>query len=333
MSQNTVLINGQEYDRVTGLPVSSSAVPANVEKSATSSPASAPEQAPVARQAQQKVHAVAPHAKHKPQRSSTLRRRALKKPSYSDHRVIKRSATVKRMDIARPVSAPVEVRKFAPHPAAALHPKPATIVDRPAMPHPSVARKSTEQPLTNILTSSQIKDNAIKDAISKTHKKNPLKNSFFKRHRRVASVLSATFAVVMLGGYFTYINMPALSVRVAASQAGIDARYPNYRPDGYALNGPVTYSDNRVSMVFKANAGDQKFTINQVKSSWDSEALLDNYVSDKSNGDYTPVTEHGLKIYTYGDNAAWVNGGILYTVEGNAPLSSSQIRKIATSLL
>ena len=39
--------------------------------------------------------------------------------------------------------------------------------------------------------------------------------------------------------------MPTLSVRVAASQAGIDASYPSYRPDGYALNGPVTYGDGR----------------------------------------------------------------------------------------
>jgi hypothetical protein len=33
------------------------------------------------------------------------------------------------------------------------------------------------------------------------------------------------------------------------------------------------------------------------------------------------------------DKAAWVNGGTLYVVQGNAPLSSEQIQKIASSTL
>ena len=59
-------------------------------------------------------------------------------------------------------------------------------------------------------------------------------------------------------------------------------------------------------MNFKSNTGEHNYTINQVRSSWDSTALLDNYVSGKADGKYTPVTERGLTIYTYGDNAAWV---------------------------
>jgi hypothetical protein len=154
-----------------------------------------------------------------------------------------------------------------------------------------------------------------------------------RSRQRVVAILSATLAIVLLGGYVTYLNMPALSVRVAAAQAGIDAGYPNYRPDGYALNGPVTYSQGEVAMNFKANGGNQTFTLNQSKSGWDSAALLDNYVTPKAGSDYTPYTERGLTIYTYGNNAAWVNGGILYTIQGNAPLSSTQMREIATSLL
>lgn len=127
--------------------------------------------------------------------------------------------------------------------------------------------------------------------------------------------------------------MPNLSVRVAAAQAGINAGYPNYHPDGYALAGPVTFSDGRVSMNFKANGGNHTFTINQSKSGWNSDAVLDNYVSPRAGSSYIPYTERGLTIYTYDNNAAWVNGGILYTVEGDAPLSSEQIRRIATSLL
>ena len=86
-------------------------------------------------------------------------------------------------------------------------------------------------------------------------------------------------------------------------------------------------------MNFKATTSDANFSVNQSKSSWDSDAVLDNYVTPKAGSSYMPYTERGLTIYTYNNSAAWVNGGILYTVEGNAPLSSEQIRRIATSLL
>ncbi|MNH34248.1 hypothetical protein D3C79_948280 [compost metagenome] len=121
-------------------------------------------------------------------------------------------------------------------------------------------------------------------------------------------------------------------MRVAAAQAGIDASYPEYHPDGYSLNGAVAYKEGEVSMKFAANGGPQNFTITQTKSSYDSEAVLDNYVKPKVGENYIPFTERGLKIYAYGGNAAWVNGGILYTISGDAPLSNSQIGNIAKSL-
>ncbi len=307
-----VSINGQEYDAVTGLPVSSD---------------------PDTKSAHVSKHTPAAKLHGAPQRSSTLRRRALQKPIPAKHSIIRHSSPVKHMDIARPHKN-VNVHKFAPHPVGALNPK---TVDVAPVTHPHVAKahalsEAKAQPLTNTISAADIKNEAIKNAVENTHKRRPLKARFRPR-QRVVAILSATLAIVMLGGYFTYLNMPALSVRVAAAQAGIDAGYPDYRPDGYALNGPVNFSAGRVSMNFKANGGNHNFTINQSKSSWDSNALLDNYVSVKAGSSYIPYTERGLTIYTYGDNAAWVNGGILYTIEGDAPLSSSQIRRIATSLL
>ncbi len=318
----TVSINGQEYDAVTGLPL---------ETSTTQSAKPASE--PTSRLKVSDPHHAAAMLHNSPQRSVTLRRKSLKKPTPAKHAIVKRSSSVKHMDIARPHKN-VNVHKFAPHPAGALKPK---SVDVGPVTHPHVAKAhalsaAKAQPLTKTITASEVKDQAVKTAVANTHKRAPLKSRLKPRQRTLA-VLSATLAIVLLGGYFTYLNMPALSVRIAAVQAGIDANYPSYRPDGYALNGPVNYSNGRVAMNFKANGGNQDFTISQSKSGWDSTALLDNYVTPKAGSNYVPYTERGLTIYTYGDNAAWVNGGILYTIEGNAPLSSSQIRKIATSLL
>jgi len=313
---DTISIEGQAYDAVTGLPVTKTAQ-ATAQKS------------PVSRVT------VANTLHSGPQHSVTLRRRALQKPVAAKHQIVGHPQ-VKHMDVARPKHA--NVQRFAPHPAGALHPAPRVAsADIAPVTHPSVARaharSEAKQPQARTLPSAAtIKERALKTAIEGTQKRQPLR-SRMRSHQRAVAILSATLAIVLLGGYVTYLNMPALSVRVAAAQAGIDAGYPNYRPDGYALNGPVTYSQGEVAMNFKANGGNQTFTLSQSKSGWDSEALLDNYVTPKAGSDYTPYTERGLTIYTYGDNAAWVNGGILYTIQGDAPLSSSQMREIATSLL
>lgn len=153
-----------------------------------------------------------------------------------------------------------------------------------------------------------------------------------KRYPRILSVSSAGLALLLLGGYFTYINMPSLSTRVAAAQAGINATYPSYHPDGYSLSGAVAYNQGEVHMKFASNAGPQSFTVDQTKSSWDSSAVLENYVTKKVGENYITYNEHGLTIYTFGGDAAWVNGGILYTISGDAPLSGDQIRHIATSM-
>lgn len=149
---------------------------------------------------------------------------------------------------------------------------------------------------------------------------------------RFFAIATSSLALLLLGGYFTYLNMPSLSVRVAAAQAGVNATYPDYRPDGYSLHGPVAYNQGEVSLKFAANTGTHNFSITQTKSNWDSSALEENYVIKASNGGYVPYIERGLKIYVFDNNAAWVNGGVLYKITGDAPLSNDQIRHIATSM-
>lgn len=85
-------------------------------------------------------------------------------------------------------------------------------------------------------------------------------------------------------------------------------------------------------MKFAANAGPEQYTLSQTRSEWDSTATLDNYVTPQAGKDYTTTTAGGLTIYRYADNAVWVNGGILYTISGNASLSNDQIQRIASSL-
>lgn len=77
------------------------------------------------------------------------------------------------------------------------------------------------------------------------------------------------------------------------------------------------------------------FSLIEEKSSWDSSALLRNYVEPTWNDNYATTHEQGITIYISNVNAdaAWVNGGILYkiTSEGTA-LTKKQVRSIVVSL-
>lgn len=321
--KHTITINGRQYDAVTGLALDGVAKPIAV-------PTAPVQKTPAA--ASQNIH-------RSTQRSQTLNRQTIQKPIAKTQPTLQKRAP---QQIARSQS----ISKFAPHPTTKKQPRMNDIA--PATVHPAVAKAhavraaQAQKPVaqtqqvqhTQPKPSRVIKNEAINAALEKAplkHKETK-KKSLLSRHPRLLNIASASLALVLLGGYFTYINLPSLSVRVAAAQAGIDASYPEYHPDGYSLSGAVAYKEGEVSMKFAANGGPQNFTITQTKSNYDSEAVLDNYVKPKVGENYIPFTERGLKIYAYGGNAAWVNGGILYTIDGDAPLSNSQIGNIAKSL-
>lgn len=312
MGQKIISINGRNYDAHTGMPVEGNG--------GTHALAHAPKPAPT------RTHTPHSSVHTATQKSHTLNRRIVKKEISPNHH-------------ARPVQKSPMVTKFALHPSGFKQHIISQNPDIAPRQHPTVAKVNhhlQQQKVAAAPKPSQvIKQEAIAEALQKApakHEKNEVKPKKRSKFSRFVSVASASLALLLLGGYFTYLNMPNLSVRVAAAQAGIDATYPEYKPDGYRLGGPIAYSQGQVSMKFAANAGPQNYTIDQSKSSWDSSAVLDNYVKKKAGENYITYNERGLIIYTFDGNAAWVNGGILYTISGDAPLSSDQIRRIATSM-
>ena len=269
-------------------------------------------------------------------KSRVLYQRAIKNPAI--HSVSLARKVGHSMDIARSKS----IAHFSPRPTESI--KKPTRTNQPKkmdigpVRHPLSTRvekiRSDSKPSINspnIKTSKEIKEEAIATALQAVPNKSTQKNSFLKRHFKFINIFSIGLAIFIVIGCIVYLNMPAISVKVASVQAGIDATFPKYHPDGYSVDGPVTYNNNEVTINFRANAGNAKFSIKQSKSTWDSSAVK-NKVEKDSNGEFITTQEKGLTIYTYDGNAAWVNGNILYTITGDAPLSGDQIRRIATSL-
>lgn len=335
--KNTIYMNGRHYDAVTGLAVSIEAPssgsghnpfakPNSIDGVRKSTPAShKPKRTP------------APHqVARKTSKSATLRRDLVKKPVSTKVEPVaktrQRVVVEKSPSINRFASHPMAMKPSASLSKAQLHPKSSSTNHTINRIHSQVATKApVATSPTKALSSRELKEHIIAEKLAQIDTNSAKKVSKQKNYPRLASILIASFAVIVLGGYLTYINMPNLSMRVAASQAGVNAKFPDYHPAGYSFDGPIAYSGGEVAVKFQSNTSNQNYTIRQKNSNWDSQAVLDNYVAAQS-PHYMTSSEQGLTIYTYQNKAAWVNGGVLYTIEGNAPLSNEQVLRIAGSM-
>jgi hypothetical protein len=187
-------------------------------------------------------------------------------------------------------------------------------------------------------TAKQVKQQEIQKALkaaSTTPKQKKTKKSDVKFHFGFGRVMLAfacaavaVFAIV----YFVNLNSPDISLKVAAMQTGIEASYPSYIPRDFSLS-DITSENGRVTLNFSNPATGDAYTIVEEKSSWDSNALLSNYVKKTYGEDYTTIRENGLTIYIHNSDATWVNGGVVYKLQcKSGSLTKKQLRAIAVSL-
>lgn len=227
-------------------------------------------------------------------------------------------------------STPKEVKEETPLTPAEKHPLQISANDKVRMRKTAPAEAPRK-------TASELKEAAIKKALTDIAKNQPEEPKALKTKPkfgfwRIVLALGCATASIFAIIYLVNINMPDFSLRVAAMQTGIEAKYPGYTPSGYSLEG-ITSESGKVTISFKNSSENKKFSIGEEKSSWDSTALLNNYVKPEMGNDYTIVREQGLTIYVTKANAAWVNGGVVYKLAfDDDSLTKNQIRSLATSL-
>jgi hypothetical protein len=124
-------------------------------------------------------------------------------------------------------------------------------------------------------------------------------------------------------------SMPDISAKVAAAQNG--ASYPSFVPRDFTARS-ASFQKNTFSLEF-VGPDKTRFTLDQEKLPWDSNALLNNYVKPTWGEQYDTIREQGLTIYMYQSNATWVNGGTVYKLNTTSgSLSKKQLKNIITSL-
>ena len=296
-----------------------------------------------------------------------------RQPATSIGRGARNSATLNRSGVKKPVAATVADKKIEVSPISSSASKQADkqrmdrlqhiprseLVSRfgktPATKVPSadiakpIIKTEEKQSLTHHLAQTHhkteptlskkeqfIKNTLAKTAIHETKKQDTAratKKQHAKRNSRIRSYATAGLVTLLITGYVAYLNIPSISMKVAANRAGFAATMPSYQPSGYSLSGPIAYSPGQVTVNFASNSDDRKFSLRQQPTTWDSDALLENYVTKQSN-DYLTYQDQGLSIYIFdGTSAAWVNGQKMYIIDGSSSqLDTDQILKLATSI-
>lgn len=287
------------------------------------------------------VNSIKRHAAH----SATLHRSAVKAPKITSSGSVTKSvgkksaqAPSQRVERAQTIQRSTLISKFG-----SLQPapkKPETMAEEPEM-NLSLSRiAAAAEKARKAHTTNAVKNSLIAKSLEEANKQHqaPKKPHKAKKKRSKATrklqLSTIGVAALVLAAYVTYLNVPSLSMKVASSRAGFAATLPGQTPSGYRLQGPIAYSPGQVVIKFGSNTDDRHFSIQQQPTTWDSEALKENYVAKNSSTEPTTYQDSGLTIFFYGGgDAAWVNDGKFYSLKSqNSQLDTAQIRSIATSM-
>ena len=365
--KNSIVLNGKRYDASTGAllgTVSDSQFRPAKRQASTLKPATktvAPQTiikptAPIAAPKQLKKTTDRSHhapkvAARKPVGSKTLMRSVVKKPKHTPHPVVKKhypaaaavsplltpklsanNIDLKRLHRAKKIGKSARIGKFEDSVSSTIKPKLAPIaVATPPVQH--TATPAIRPKPAHATTHKQaLFEQALANAKSHEQPHHPVhhKKRHSKRHKLITSVASLT-AVLAIGVSIAYLKKSSVELQLASVRAGFQAQMPSYEPAGFQRTATET-NNGKVAIKFASPLDKSNFTLSQEASDWDSQTLFDSIVAT-NNSKYQTVLSNGRTIFLYGDSqAAWVDGGILYKVQGNANLDKDQISALATSM-
>ena len=185
------------------------------------------------------------------------------------------------------------------------------------------------------ISAKERKDMAIKNALANAARATKTDVKPHKLHFSLGRILIAfgcTAAAIFAIAYFINLNVSDFSLYAAAREAGIesDGREPRV-PQEFTISN-ISSENGKVTINYHNATTDKNMSIAKEKSSWDSNALLTNFVRDAYGDTYITVREQGLTIYVSDSEASWVNGGFVYKITApSGSLTKKQIRQIATS--
>lgn len=274
------------------------------------------------------------------QKSTTLNRKFVRKPTIGASTSARRAARAAEMN--RQHLRAIQQKSTTPTPT----PKPVASASSSST---SVTVKRTSKPTappSRPLTARELKDRAIARALAEAQHLDTTQavvieeqmaksvkggKTHFWRRKKFIMALSLSLISIAFLSFLVYQNLPDIITRVTAASSGIEAGTPAFVPKGYYRDSIISEKSGKVTLTYTHSKTQKSFTITEEKSAWNSAALRDNYIVPKWGEDYAIAHEQGLTIYIAKGKAAWMNGGIFYLIE-SAHLSTSDLHDIAISI-
>jgi hypothetical protein len=197
---------------------------------------------------------------------------------------------------------------------------------------PSMVASASHQKLERMLDEALTRADAHKQALRYHAARHFWQRPGFLGRRTGLKLCLLVILVAAATALIAWQKFPQLSVKVAGSRAHIAASVPSYKPEGYKLASPATIDNGAVLMKYTAGQDDQSYEITQKQSDLTSTSLAQTIVPAGAAVQTSQVAGNTVYIYGIHNDAAWVNNGVLYTINNRAELSSDQIIKIVQGL-
>ena len=153
-----------------------------------------------------------------------------------------------------------------------------------------------------------------------------------KKHRfRFSTIMATAGAMAIIVGLGVYISLPTISVKLAASRAGINAKNP-YALSGYSLDNNIAAQPGKVTINYKSTSGNGGYSVTQESDKSTTDYALRLNVSRQNGGSYQEMDVNGKTVLLYGNKATWLAGDMRYTIDGSDLMDSNQLRSIVKSL-
>lgn len=351
MGQKHIIeLNGHQYDALTGKIVTNQSKKSNVHASPIKHAGGARSMDVMARPAQGIRPSTAAN-RRQIEKSQTLMRKTVKKPTPNklhavatvlSHKPVIKHQSSPAVISNKPTQKHELIRRFSPastegfgggsstKTSVAKHSRTPSTTAQVSLSH--TALKNAASVVISPL------DQAIAQASS--HKQPKLKRpklharlgSKFNVSPRLINAGAASLAIVLIAGFTAYQNIPNLKMRLASSRAGLSGTLPAYQPPGFSLS-DITYKTGQINISFRSNSDSRNFTVTQAASSWNSDTLREKLKSTGQISMPVEVPDKGKTLFIYNDsNVTWVDGGVLYRIEGESKLNSDQLMNLANSM-
>ena len=176
------------------------------------------------------------------------------------------------------------------------------------------------------------KKQTLTESLAKTVESNNRAESKHGRRKfRLSSIFATAGAVAVIAGLGIYVAMPTISVKMAASKAGLTTNTP-YIPKGFTIDGEVASADGLMTINYRSKSGGDGYSVTIKENDSDTQGSLRNRIAELYSNGYRTEQSGDKTILRYGSKVTWLDDGLEYTINTNNYLDNDEISSIVDSL-